>query len=132
MDKIPDFELVEEAYKLLSKVNNPATRLWRIAWGIAHRQQMSFQDIDTTQKMINEYSYDWVREAFESSNEHQVYTLAYVRGILKKRKQEESVKQAKAFAELKAKEVSVVTKEPIREKTDMTAWKGFSKRVLGE
>lgn len=114
-----DFEKVEKAYELLNSVNNPATRLWRIAWGIARRQQMSFQDIATTQKFIDEYSYDWVREAFEASNEHQVYTLAYVRGILTKRKQQDAVDKAKAFALSKAQDIATYTGEKIRPKTDM-------------
>jgi hypothetical protein len=124
---VEDFEKVNEAYKLLSTVNNPATRLWRIAWGIAHRQQMSFQDLDTTQKFIDQYSYDWVREAFEASNEHQVYTLAYVRGILTKRKQQEAVDKAKAYAKEKQTEVAEITGEKIRPKTDLEAkkWTGL-------
>jgi len=126
-----DFELIEKAYELLSRVNNPATRLWRIAWSFGHRQQMSIYDIQETQKLIDQYSYDWVREAFQASADQQIFTLSYVKGILKKHKQEESLKKAKEFALSKAKEISIITGEPIREKTDMTAWKGFAKKTLG-
>ena len=119
-----DFEKIDEAYKLLNSVNNPATRLWRIAWGIAHRQVMSFFDIGKTQEFIDKYGYDAVRFAFEESAMQNVFTLSYVRKVLENKEQQESVKKEKAFQALKMKEVSEISGDPVRPKKDMQPmWK---------
>jgi len=123
-----DFEKVEKAYELLNSVNNPATRLWRIAWGIGHRQVMSAFDIDKTNQFIEQYGYDNVRFAFEESAMQNVFTLAYVRKILDNKKQEEAIKTEKAMQALKMKEVSEITNEPIRRKHDIDPkWNGMFK-----
>jgi len=118
-----DFEKVEKAYELLNSVNNPATRLWRIAWGLAHRQVMSAFDIQKTESFIDDYGYDNVRFAFEESAMQNIFTLAYVRKILENKKQKDAIEKEKALQQEKLKEVALISGDKLREKTDLKPWK---------
>jgi hypothetical protein len=127
-----DFEKIESAYKLLNSVNDEATRMWRIAWGIGHRQTMSLFDIQKTHQFIKEFGYDNVRFAFEESAMQNIFTLAYVRKILENKKQKDSLEKHRNEAKEFTKVVAEISGDKVREKTDLQPkkWVGFAKQTL--
>ena len=120
---------IAELLKLINLRRDKVTRVWDYVFG----KQPTLYERDRTTKMIDDYGYDKVKQAFGIAGDNgisQNKCLSYIQKVLDNLKQEESIKKEKAFQALKLKEVSIITNEPIREKTDMTAWKGFSKRAL--
>src|SRR5574343_622535 len=117
--------------RMLNLRRDKITRVWDYVFG----KQPTLFERDETTKMIEVHVYDKVKQAFAEAGkqaEKGKHSLSYVQAVLKNMQQKEAIEKEKAFAALKMKEVSIITNEPIREKTDMKAWKGFAKKALDE
>ena len=109
--------------RMLNLRRDPVTRMWDYTLG----KTPTFYERDQTTILIQEYGYEVVKKAFGETGlqpEKGKHGLPYIRAILKKQKQEESIKKEKALQALKLKEVAEITGEPLRRKTDLEPkWK---------
>ena len=123
---------IRDLMRQLNLRRDRVTRLWDYVFG---RKEITFYDRDRTTGWIDEFDYKLVMAGFTAARDSGVnekQSIRYIDKVIRNLHQEESLKKAKEFALSKAKEISAITSEPIREKTDMTAWKGFAKKTLGK
>lgn len=64
-----------------------------------------------TGRLITEYGYDNVTEAFLEAASKEQYKLAYVRGILKKKKEQAAIKQNRQMAQKQSELIKGIEKE---------------------
>lgn len=127
-EHLTDIEKYELAYKILTSIDDIVTRLWRIAWGVGHKNVMSAWEYDKTLMYIEKYGYDDVRIAFQEAAKHGVYNLAYVEKIVTNR----STKQAAEKEETEHKQRMAEQKKLAKEKleADREKWTGFAENIF--
>lgn len=95
---LTDEQKILIAKETLESVNDVIVKLWRVAWGLGHWQNMSpYQRVDT-ERLIKQYGYDNVRKAFMTAAEKDVKNLAYVNGVLRHEQQQEASRKEIAEA----------------------------------
>lgn len=79
-DNLDDDKKLEMINKLLDRVNDKPLKLMRVAW---NRMNITMGERMIIEKMLNEFDYETVRDAFTESCgvESQKRTLNYVRAI---------------------------------------------------
>ena len=127
-EHLTDIEKVDLIHKILASINDEVVRIWRIAWGLGHKECMSAWEYDKTRMLIEQFTYTKVREAFQASAEQGVFNLRYVRGILEKQTTRESADKAEEENRLfKLKEKREIEE---RLKQDAPSWNGFADNIF--
>jgi len=129
MTKDWDEPQIRDLMLRLNMRRDKVTRLFDYVWG----KMPTFYERDRTTKWIEEFGYDKVRLGFQAAGDSGIKdngSIRYIDKVIRNLHQDESIKKEKTEQALKLKEVSKMSGEPIREKTDMTAWRGFAKKSL--
>ena len=127
-ESLTDIEKVDLAYKILNSVDDIVTRLWRIAWGLGHKNVMSAFEYDKTLMFIEKYGYDVVRIGFQEAAMHNAYSLSYVEKVVTNK----TTKQAAEKEEAEHKKRMAEQKKLAEQKRidDAEKWVGFTKDIF--
>ena len=113
----------------LNRRRDKITRLWDYVFSCVP----TFYQRDRTTKWIEEFGYDKVRLGFQAAGDSGVNektSIRYIDKVIRNLHQEEHVKKEKEEALSRAKEVSLMTGDKIREKTDMKWKPGMFDNIL--
>lgn len=109
--------------RMLNLRRDKVTRIWDYLFG----KTPTFYERDRTTKWIEEFGYDKVKLGFSAAGDSGIKEdkcLRYIDKVIRNLHQEESIKKEKELQALKLKEVSEITGEPLRRKTDLEPkWK---------
>lgn len=128
-EHLTDLEKYDLAYKILHSIDDIVTRLWRIAWGVGHKNVMSAYEYDKTLMFIEKYGYDVVRIGFQESASHGVYNLAYVEKVVTNKTTKEAAEKEEAEHKKRMAEQKKLAEKKRVE--DAEKWSGFAKNSLG-
>lgn len=110
-----------EISHLMRMINLRRDKITRV-WDYVFDKTPTFYERDRTTKWIEEFNYDMVKLGFSAAGDSGINKnkcIRYIDKVIRNLHQEESIKKEKALQALKLKEVSEITGEKIRPKTDM-------------
>lgn len=125
---------IAQLLRALNLRRDMITRVWDYTLG----KVPTLFERDQTTNLITEYGYDAVRQAFGECGlqaEKSKHGLPYIKAILKKQKEQASIKKQKEEARELAKVTAEIAGTKAREKTDLDKplWKaGMFKDILGK
>lgn len=129
-ENLTDIEKVELAYKILNSVDDIVTRLWRIAWGLGHKNCMSAYEYDKTLMFIEKYGYDIVRIGFQEAASHNAYSLSYVEKVVTNKTTREAAEKEEKEHKKRMAEQKELAKKQLQIEKDNGTWAGFAKKSL--
>ena len=126
---LTDQERVELAYKILHSVDDIVTRLWRIAWGLGHKNCMSAFEYDKTLMFIEKYGYDIVRIGFQEAAMHNAYSLSYVEKVVTNKTTRETAEKEEAEHKKRMAEQTKIAQEKLEAEKTNGSWTGFADSI---
>lgn len=109
---------ISHLMRMINLRRDMITRVWDYVFG----KTPTFYERDRTTKWIEEFNYDIVKQAFGAAGDSGINEnkcIRYIDKVIRNLHQEESIKKEKALQALKLKEVSGISGEPLRKKTDL-------------
>jgi len=123
---------IRDLMRALNLRRDMVTRLWDYIYG---KQNITFYERDRTTSWIAEFGYELVKQGFAASKDSGIpekQCMRYIDKVIRNLAQEQAILKEKEFAKEKQKEVSLITGDKIRPKTDLEPkkWEGFAKKAL--
>jgi len=133
MTKDWDENEISHLMRMMNLRRDKITRVWDYVFG----KTPTFYERDRTTKWIEEFGYDKVKLGFSAAGDSGISEnkcIRYIDKVIRNLHQDEAIKKEKALQAEKLKEVSIMSGEKIRPKTDMqpNKWVGFARNTLGE